>query len=93
MPAKTLGPDEMPDTDWDVVKRYIFANIAAMGKSDADTAFQFIKLKWAVLNDQPQMKSYLNSIELTQLEGQMDNFAIKRPAMEARIQELKDAGA
>jgi hypothetical protein len=89
----TLGPDEMPDTQWEVVKRYIFANIAAMGKNDADSAFQFMKLKWTVLNDQVQMQRYLDGAELSQLEGQMDSFTLKRPAMEARIQELKDAGA
>ncbi len=89
----TLGPDEMPDDEWEVTKRYIMANLAAMGKNDADSAFQFIKLKWNVLSDQTQMQRYLDNVELAQLEGHLDAFTLKRPALEARIQELKDAGA
>lgn len=86
-----LGPDEMPDDQWELLQKYIGGQMQTLGKTDPEAAFQLMKLHWNVLDDVPEMQDFVDRFELTQLKAARDNQDLGRTALDQRIADLEAA--
>ena len=86
-----LGPDELDDETWELVTKYLSAQMQTQKQTDNDAAFKLLKIDWKVVTDTDtsRMQDFVDRFELANLEEKVSNDDTNRPAIDARIAELK----
>lgn len=88
--ATPIGPDELDDATWEVIQKYLSAQMQILKKTSPEDAFQVLKLNWKVVIDTPRMQDFLDQFELVNLKQSRDNQDTERPKLDARITELEE---
>ncbi len=85
-----LGPDELDDATWDLVTKYLSAQMQTQKQTDNDAAFKLLKIDWKVVTaaDTSRMEDFVDRFELANLEQKVANDDDSRPTIDARIAEL-----
>ncbi len=88
-----LGPDELDDESWELVRSYLAARMEVLKQTDNAFAIQLLKMEWGIVTeaDPARKKDYVNRLELEKSKSIKTVEDTKRPALLARIAELEEA--